>query len=60
MKYQYDYDVKDELMALLTEKANFSGVNVLSHYMEVYRNEKNPSTRNLIKFCMIVMSAEGL
>lgn len=57
MKYQYDYDVKDELMALLTEKANFSGVNVLSHYMEVYRNEKNPSTRNLIKFCIYKLSA---
>lgn len=58
MKYQYDYDVKDELMALLTEKANFSGVNVLSHYMEVYRNEKNPSTRNLIKFCIYKLSAQ--
>lgn len=58
MKYQYDYDVKDEFMALLTEKANFSGVNVLSHYMEIYRDEKNPSTRNLIKFCIYKLSAQ--
>lgn len=58
MKYQYDYDVKDEFIVLLAEKADFSGVNVLSHYMEVYRNEKNPSTRNLIKFCIYKLSAQ--
>lgn len=34
MKYQYDYDVKDELMALLAEKAE--GFNVMSDSSVVY------------------------
>lgn len=57
MKYQYDYDVKDDLMELLEEKADFLGESVLAHYMEIYHNEKNPSMRNLLKFCIYRLSA---
>lgn len=39
MRYQYDYDVKEDLIELLQEKNNFSGQPELEHYLQVYRNE---------------------
>lgn len=52
MRYQYDYDVKEDLIELLQEKNNFSGQPELEHYLQVYRNEKDEIKRNLMKFCI--------
>lgn len=34
MKYQYDYDVKDELIDLLLNKGSFTGANELKYYLD--------------------------
>ena len=58
MRYQYDYDIKDDLINLIQIKNDFTGANELKYYLDKYTKEKDILKRNLMKFCIYKLSAE--
>lgn len=52
MRYQYDYDIKDDLINLIQIKNDFTGANELKYYLDKYTKEKDILKRNLMKFCI--------
>lgn len=57
MKYQYDFDVKDDLLSALQKSQNFSGAEELRHWLTMYISEGDRNKKNLIKFCIYKYSS---
>lgn len=57
MEYRYDYDVKDDLLTLMENKQDFSGMEELADYLTMYHNERNFQKSALLKFCIYKLSA---
>ncbi|MBQ4536675.1 MAG: hypothetical protein II994_03530 [Lachnospiraceae bacterium] len=56
MNYRYDYDIKDDFIAILKQKAHHSSTRELASYLELYHKTKNASKGNLVKLCIYRLS----
>ena len=57
MKYQYDFDVKDDLLSAIQKSQNFSGAEGLRYWLNMYMSERDKNKKNLIKFCIYKYSS---